>query len=47
MTAALVLPVGSDFQDVIQVLLVDDTEAIQNLVLEGLDDAFDEGLKVR
>lgn len=44
MAASFVVPVGSDFQDVIQVLLVDDTEAVQDLVLKRLNDAFDERL---
>jgi hypothetical protein len=44
MSASLVAPVGPDSQDVIQVALVDDAKAVQNLVLEGLNDAFDERL---
>jgi hypothetical protein len=44
MSASFIVPVSPDFQDVIQVLLVDDAKAVQNLVLEGLNDAFDERL---
>jgi hypothetical protein len=44
MSASFVVPVSPDFQDVIQVLLVDDAKAVQHLVLECLDDAFDERL---
>ncbi len=47
MSASFVVPVGPDFQDVIQVLLVDGAKAVQHLVLEGLNDTFDERLKVR
>jgi hypothetical protein len=41
MSASLVVPVGSDLQDMIQVPLVDDAKAVQHLVLEFLNDALD------
>ncbi len=44
MSASFVVPVGPDFQDVIQMLLVDDAKAVQHLMLECLYDAFDERL---
>ena len=42
MSASFVVPVGPDFQDVIQVLLADDAKSVQYLVLERLNDPFDE-----
>jgi hypothetical protein len=47
MTSAAIVPVGSDPQDVIKMLFADDTESVEHLVLEGLDDALDERLQVR
>jgi len=44
MSASFVVPVGPDFQDVIQLPLVDDAEAVQHLVLECLNNSFDERL---
>ena len=47
MAASFVVPVGPNSQDVIQVLLADDAKAVQDLVLERLNDAFDERLQIR
>jgi len=41
MSASFVVPVGPNFQDVIQVSLVGDAKAVQHLVLDCLNDAFD------
>lgn len=45
--APVVVPVGTDSQDVIEVPLADDTTAVQDFVLERLDDSLDERLQIR
>jgi len=46
MSSSKIVPVLPDFQDVVQLLLAYHAERVERLVLERLDDAFDERLKV-
>jgi hypothetical protein len=47
MSASLIVPIGTDSQDVVEVPLADHAESVQDLVLECLNDPLDKGLQVR
>ncbi|MEZ6134234.1 MAG: hypothetical protein R3C53_04900 [Pirellulaceae bacterium] len=47
MAAAVVIPILRNAKDVVQVALAEHARRVEDLVLEGLDDSFDEGLQVR
>lgn len=45
--ASVVVPIGADSQDVIEVAFADDAESVQDLVLECLNDPLHKRLQIR
>jgi hypothetical protein len=47
MSAPAVVPIGADFQGVVEVPFANHAEAVQDLVLERLNDPLDKRLQIR